>query len=471
MKEILQDATMGNWFIPGNEESSIEGTLIKNSQGVYLLKTINLFNDVNDLRIDHIDTINGVLENGKHVTLFNCSKPKQEMNMPGYIVTQYSPLYIIVGAHYSNESEFICNEVSSDYNGLEIWLQQQPFQFYKIPNSTENHLIYKMPQNKSWNIEGKEIGFNFEASINSNKYNEFHIIQSQHVIFKDDNMSFTSLLENIYDFASFLTLCMGVKEIPNDIQAIDCKGQKVNLIENSTIRLKPLQGQKPIQFVTFSDVQNNFDTCIMNWKDKSELLLPVIQRFIAIHEQTENIITSFLNIIQALETFSRRMRAETILPQEQHEQRIERIINCLHSDNDKDWLADVLKTPILNEPSFSSRITKLFKETTFAFGVTKKSISTLAYKVASTRNYYTHFNESLKDSILSDHDIFYTITLAKYVIRVLLLKELGMSEEHIKEKISCDNEIVLALEKLNLIDKTELFNIKIIPVEQVEEKD
>ncbi|HCS75871.1 MAG TPA: hypothetical protein DIW17_18615 [Clostridiales bacterium] len=464
--DILNDSVMGVWSIPGKSDSECEGTLIKNANGVYVLKTINCFDGLNDIHTEKIAIINGFTENGKKITLLNCSKPNQQINMPGMIVSEFSPLYIIVGAEYSSENEICCNEVSAEFNGLETWLEIRPFQIFKIPETPEIHLNYSIPQKQSWKLQNCEIGFDFQADIKSNSYSEFNILQSQKIYFTGNNMSFDDLLNKVYDFASFLTLCMGTKTIPMKMCGMDNNGQRIQIIENTTLNSNLSTKLKPLLFITYTDIRESFGVCIENWYSKKELLMPVIQRFVEIHEASHNIVSSFLKIVQALETFSRRMRHETVLPAEEHEQRLGRILGYVSDKKDYEWLSKVFETPILNEPSFQSRITKLLKETAFAFSVSKGAFAKLAYKIATTRNYYTHFNESLVDKIFSDHDMFYTIIICKFVIRVLLMKELGIREEQIKERIGCDTEIGYALSKLKLTEEMKLFDMKIIPSKQ-----
>lgn len=466
MDEILGSSLLGWWTAPEINDTKIEGTLFCDGNGVYVLKTMNPFGGLESINIDRLNYIIGFTENGKKITLLDCSTPNKKINMPGFITCEYSSTYIVIGAQYHGTHELICKNVSAEYYGLETWLDIKPFECYNIPDTLETYVKYNMPKTQTWDIGEQSISFSFKMNIKSNTYSNFALTQSQRVAFSTKScISFEELFDLVYDFASFLTLCMGRHELPQLIQATDINGNDIQLIENIPITLPLNEKLKPILFITFSDLQDNFKDCMEKWKAKKELLMPVIQRFVESHEPTHNIITSFLNIVQALETFSRRTRRETLLPEDEYKTKLLRILNKIEYKEDKDWLSDVFETPVLNEPSFQSRITKLLKETAFAFNISKSKISGLAYSIVNTRNYYTHFNEAIKSKILSDSDVFYCITLIKYVIRVLLMKELGLSNDHIKGRIEDDTEISFALGKLRLKPEMKLFDMRIVPIE------
>lgn len=86
----------------------------------------------------------------------------------------------------------------------------------------------------------------------------------------------------------------------------------------------------------------------------------------------------------------------------------------------------------------------------------------MAYKIVATRNYYTHFNESLLPEILSEHDIFYSIALMKNVLKVVLCRELSVELPDLRKKLSNNSELSLALGELGLIPPLKPCSVTIV---------
>ncbi|WP_345968949.1 HEPN domain-containing protein [Clostridium sp. ATCC 25772] len=58
-----------------------------------------------------------------------------------------------------------------------------------------------------------------------------------------------------------------------------------------------------------------------------------------------------------------------------------------------------------------------------------------------TRNYYTHFDDSNKENVMSADEIFYITKYMPLGLRVLIMMELGVEKEFIKSQIDNVNEL------------------------------
>ena len=76
-------------------------------------------------------------------------------------------------------------------------------------------------------------------------------------------------------------------------------------------------------------------------------------------------------------------------------------------------------------------------------------------KIVDTRNYYTHFDESKKDLIMTTEELIYISKYILVILKVLIMKELGLDEAFIELQLKGLSEIIFTKAKLK-----KLFNIK-----------
>lgn len=171
---------------------------------------------------------------------------------------------------------------------------------------------------------------------------------------------------------------------------------------------------------------------------KYEKLEPIIELYLQIIESNEMSNTrAFLNIVQALETYHSRFKANTL---EEYKERIDEVIL---KDRPKDFIENDKKFLMANSYKFitlESRIADLLVAD-FNIYFDTGDIKHLDFPniIANTRNYYIHYDENIKkkSKILTNEDLgIYTRTLI-YMLEYYILIELGFQNyENIKKKLN-----------------------------------
>lgn len=454
------DGLMGIWSLPEMSNPPING-LLKYDDGSVVLTTTEQFNGIKDLEIDKYPIINGFTVNGKKITFIDCGKPSQKINMPGLFEFTYNPSVIIIGEQYKN-AEIKVKSVDAHFFGFEKWVDDRPFQAFQLPDTKEIVTQYKMPAPYVCNINGMKISTNNDCKYHLDFNESLDVKQTTRVSIEFDEVQhWENAVRELFNYGAFLTLCMGTRSVLDNISAKNESGDKIEIIYNHTFERMPKL--KAEFLIDFKDIKDDYEKHLKYWYSKKDEMSPIIDYFVEAHniDRTINLPTSFLKMVQALESYSRKTRKETLIPPEEHLKKIEKILSVHDDANEKRWLSDVLSTPILNEPSCTSRISALMAETSEVLSVSKKKLRSLGYKIVVTRNYYTHFNDDLKDKILSDHDIYYVITLLKYVLRIHLFFELNINAEYIKERLGSDSELLLAKGELDLAPELKMCSVKI----------
>ncbi len=454
------DGLMGLWSLPETEGSPING-LLKYTDGSIVLTTTEHFMNIADLEVEKYPIINGFTVNGKKVTFIDCGKPSQRINMPGLFEFNYHPSLIIIGAQYKN-GDIKVQSVDAHFFGFEKWINDRPFQAFQIPDTKEIITQYKMPASYVCDLNGMKISTNNSCKYHLDPNESLDVKQTTTVTIEFENvMHLESAINELHNYGAFLTLCMGTRCILDNINAKNEIDEKIEIIFNHSFDFTPKL--KPEFLIDFKDISDDYENHLKYWYSKKDELSPIIDYFIEAHNISRviNLQSNFLKMVQALESYSRRTRKETLISFEEHTNRIEKILSKHDEGDEKDWLVDVLRTPILNEPSCTSRISALMAETSDVLSISKGKLKSLAYKIVVTRNYFTHFNESLKNQILSDHDVFYATTLLKYVLRIHLFFIMNFDVGYVKQRLGSDSELLFAIGKLNLAPEMKMCSVKI----------
>ena len=463
------DSVIGLWWLPENENNKIHGVLeLKESR--LRLRTTQMFEGLQTIERETIPIVQGFIATGLKITLLDCKKPKQIINMPGMIEMMFEFSTIIVGENYSSDRIQV-KSLRCRFNGLEKWLCDMPVDAYKYKcKDDQEYELYaraREPEKYSCSIDDFTAVVENKIILNVDEHIEagFKRIASVNFCFSD-NVNVFDAIKQACKYRDFLTLCMGNYNHILSMQAVDEDGDNIAVLYNVEIKaLELLTNPAYNCLISFPDIKDDYQACVQTWYQKYEEIRPIIAYFVEACQKKHNIDLpmEFLKMVQALESYSRRMRRTTLVPPEVHRERINRIVNHFdEKDDDRKWIADVLKTPILNEPSCSKRITALFKETAEELGISKSKAASLAYKIVATRNYYTHFNESLLPGILSEHDIFYSIALMKNVLKVVLCRELSVELPDLRKKLSNNSELSFALGELGLIPPLKPCSVTIV---------
>ncbi len=214
--------------------------------------------------------------------------------------------------------------------------------------------------------------------------------------------------------------------------------QTVNIISNRFKVKKDTESKefKKWKWITLTElIENNSFEYYFNKYEKIE---PIIELYIEIIESYKiSNISVFLNITQALETYHSRFKATGI---EDFKKRIEEILlkkrpkECI--EKDRNFL-------IANSKSFvtlESRIADLLiADWDIIFDTGNIDFLDFPSVIAKTRNYYTHYDENIKDKfkVLTKEEVsIYNRTLM-YILEYYLLTELGfLDKEKIKQKLN-----------------------------------
>ncbi|WPC42839.1 HEPN domain-containing protein [Clostridium sp. JS66] len=446
---------IGCWYLPDNRENEIYGTLNIDEDNKLKLNLCGVFGELKEqFNYEKLKVINGFTKEGEKITLLNSNVADFKFKMHGIPSKSYTPQYMIIGEHFNSIDEIKINSVSSRYTHLSKWISIAPFERDIKEEEKEFVLRYKLPKQKIYRLQDKTIKINFSATMNGNSLEECAIYQKVSIGFGElKEKTFNLTLDLVNDFSEFLTLCIGEKVSPYDIEAITEKGSRISITWNGIILKENTKKTLQNVFIPYPLVQDKFQKCLENWYDKNEKLKPITNYVVEAYQRVFYIPMSFLKIVQAFEAFSRRMRNNCKIDSDEHKNRINYIMSRIDNADYRNWLEERLRYS--NEPNLNSRIKDLFTELDFIINISSKNKKKLANMIKDTRNYYTHFDESNKGKAMSAKQIFYISRYILLGLRVLIMMELGLDKQLIRNQIDYNNELFF------LNDLNELFKLNI----------
>jgi len=434
------DEYVGIWWIPNIKNDSISGRLYKDKNGEFKLELFGILGDLKDKEnLKTVPIINGFSSNGKKITLLHSVPNLINMSFPGLTTETYLPQYIIIGENFDNDNNLRFNSIITRYTDLDKWLCLFPLKINY--GEKELNIKYEFPEKFEYNLDDFNIQIFFETNQSRNQFNKYSISQNAYICFNNlKNKSLSEIVDIIYDFSSFLTLCIGAKIYPFDIKAKTIEGKDVEILWNNMIIEESSNKHIFEMLIPYQFISKDIGNILKNWFNKKEILEPVIDHVVdAFVEDVFHIPMSFIKIVQALEVYSRRMRKNYNEDPEEYKFKMEYILNRIDREDYRHWLKDKLKYSY--EPNLNKRVKNIFKEISFLHKMSNKKIKDLSYKIVKTRNYFIHYDENIKNEIMNSEQIFYITKFMLITLRILILLDLGIEQEHVIQKINDTNDL------------------------------
>ncbi|MBE3092828.1 MAG: hypothetical protein IMZ60_04015 [Actinobacteria bacterium] len=441
----------GKWTIPNTKFIDFSGDL-------YLEPTKNVINLITYTDkpfglYKEFDVIIGKTIYGYEITLYQCFVARENTHIYSngrMYNTTFTSNYCLYGVNFKSDNEVMFHEVVARFTYLDEWAFFESFDFgqnegfsysfnYKVPNE----VIYKIDEQTTLILYA-----DLKAPYSSNVDKEIDISQKVYVSIKHTNQQplkvSLTIIDTLMDFIRFCTFNeINYIEIfgynPNYYQMIGKTGEDkfydtINIYKIGQVN-EDYESDDPRDYLlNLKNIDNNFSLFFSNWFLKKELLKPVISLFLNATNPHLPIELQFLSLVQALESYHRRIRKKYLIDKSEHDIRIESILDNVPEEH-REWLDGKLKYS--NEPTLIERIDDLSHEGPdyWIFFNGKREREKFLKDVRNTRNYFVHYDKSLKSKALQGEDLVLACDCLRNIIEYNLLKEIGLSYETIRPKI------------------------------------
>jgi hypothetical protein len=146
----------GFWWLEGNEENEVAGTLTFGPEDGPVLKLlgtlqdfVKAFNASLSGGDSELVTIHGVTKKGKKVTLLRAFNTNRQMNMPGIANETWNSNLLVVGWHLSKSNDPIFSKSYFRFQEIERWLEHNPFTYSLEPENKVVTLRAEKPREET----------------------------------------------------------------------------------------------------------------------------------------------------------------------------------------------------------------------------------------------------------------------------------------------------------------------------------
>lgn len=431
----------GYFWLPSEEDKKVPGILLISSNGDIKLEILGILQvEQNSEKSEYeIPIICGNVENKNYITLEDSfyvleGSPCPDMISKSKIVSNYA----YFGISIKEKDSLVFDKFSFSLDGLSDWIGR-----INIENTSAQHgkpiEIKYLPQNKiEYNLlNGDKLIFNFPYFLS--RPSRFDIQVSQEVgvnLISNKKKSLEDFIELSWKLINFFSFAvndtLSITDVKVSSKDITRKyNEKTYPIDIETIYKSTNISEQKTTFYNhdmlfcFDDIENTFELKIQNWLENYQTIEPTMNLYFSVKQGNHSYLESeFLFLIQALETYHRRVSNEKYMDDEKYKSLLNKMIKCCSQEH-KNWIEGKLKFG--NEISLRTRIKKIIEPFKDLIG-TSKERKCLIGKIVDTRNYLTHYNEDLSQNAMVGFELRKLNQNLEGLLELSLLKELKFTD-------------------------------------------
>jgi len=300
----------------------------------------------------------------------------------------------------------------------------------------------QLPRKLELRVDAIESTITFDQNINvSQSRSKLSMEIDTRVTFRPDNpQKLDWFMAKIWRFNYLLTLLTDESPLPVGMQySIPDGDDRPNgwfVYQNSAINT-PVK-RPPVLLFYLGSFEEQFDQILEHWFSASETMADALHLFMNAKRDSTDHKSRLLLLAHGLEAFSRNKGNATYMEATEYEA----VINAMNSVIPTNVIGghrSSLKNRIKfgNEHSLRKRLRGLLDELSVDTHVLIcNSTNNFVNGIVETRNYHSHYTDDLRDKALKGVELAWACDKLQMMFRILLLKNIGVEEELIRERIS-----------------------------------
>lgn len=440
----------GHWWTPEQPDEKLPGILRFDPEGG---ATLSLFGSLRapEGEDEGVPILGHSIENTP-ITLTSLIWPPSIPGMPSgtsrFGTSTVDAGMVIVGEHFEREEEVEFERLIVEYLHLDAWAGVSGFEiaFIDDPDTHPITVRHELPEPIAADV-GDEykvnlfFGSGFEAS--PRPFTRATITQVvELVIIFPEKKPLQDLMDIAYRLQHLLSL--GTRRSAFPVAMCGATGpvgevRRVMIYYRALGRIGAVRERPARHKMLFSlrDLPEGFGPAVEKWLARAEVLDPVYRLYLGtLYNPQMFLEQQFLSLVQALEAYHSRTTDVLDLPDDEHEKRMEAILGAV-PENHRGWLEGKLRYS--NEPSLRKRIKHIFEEypqtVDFVVGSSKDK-NTFVNKVVDTRNYRTHFDESLESRAARGGELHEINDKLRHLMEMCFMAEIGFEDDEIRKAIT-----------------------------------
>lgn len=452
---MTQQEFKGYWWLPEASDHRVGGVLTFSPNDGVALKLFSALDESEEQRHSEsalrFETIHGITTDNELITV--CGSIRVNWNsMHGQqsqlVTSEHKAETIYVGDHFDSEPAF--DKFDVEFPSLHGWFGKlgSESEIEEQEGSDEPIFIEKFyrPETVTADIEDAEIRLipYTNQSLGSGRFVR-EIDAKFQVQENGSEMSLNRIREWARKLQAFMTLACGqeshFEKLVGKIDQPEDTFPKTRDIEILFSRsdYKDDSSEFDINKYTFdySDIEDHFSSLMNDWFDKFDELEPVFSLFFSTHyNQSQYIQNEFLSLTRAIESYHRIQHGDQYLPEDEFEKYYNELVEGIPEKYDSSF-RDHLEYGVFkyaNEYSLRKRLKILSDELEEITSVLPPNYRDEANDIADTRNTLTHRTPDTEGP--EPDRLAYYCDVLNSLIEIILLKEIGIPDQKIRERIS-----------------------------------
>lgn len=434
----------GYWWLPEQPDTQVAGTVRLGVAGDAELSLVGHFGDMNDLQTpSELPSILGIAS-GKLITLIECTRVGWNITIPGTATSTYHPKITLLGAHVPSRQRLMFETASASWGDLHAWTATSGFsQELQVEGDRLVGLTvrYRTPAVVEADIPGAHV--RLAHGLQSQVSNREQITLREKVVMEialEAPVDFEHLMEEyvspLWNFVTFgvgqfvpLLSLTGTLSRPNELpgrRRVEVVFEPSNTLgERRTISVREM-------LFTLADLREDFSEFdfLATWCRRQKELKPVWNLYFATLSNPGMYVEQrFLSLAQAAESYHRATNARQILDVP-HFRAIRQLL-CAIIDGAQinASAASALKSKFnyINEIPLKQRLGDLILSEEPLVHEVIPDTESFVRTVGNTRNYLTHYDQSLKARAAHGMDLYILSEQLQSLLQLVLLREAGFS--------------------------------------------
>lgn len=449
----------GYFWLPSAPERRIPGTLVITEGGNIELEVVGLFDEsIEGLNKaingkDELERIVGHIEKHGLVTLDDCFYKKKNISFGGISKSSIHVSRAFIGVAYDDKEVVLFNEFRFSVEGIDEWVGLSGIKVEHKFEERTTSITYMPPDEISLNLNnGMRLLITFswtlpgfphqkEAKITQKTY--FKLVSEKERPL-DEFISTAYKIATLLCFAIDKTVCIEqVSATSNSISQDIGYGKQAPVSISIYYASLPYTENEPKidwhrMLFRFGQIAEDAERIINNWLEAYDEIDPALNLYFATKTGAHKYLDGkFLALAQGLETYHRRTSNEKLMGDVVFKELTEQLIMQCPEEN-REWLSGRLAHG--NEINLGRRVKSIIEPFKEILGNSKQR-SKLIRSIVDTRNYLTHYDESLESVAVTGRDLWLLCLKMEAIFQLHLLQVIGFTEAEVKSVFTNSHEL------------------------------
>lgn len=435
----------GYFWLPGEEDRKIPGTLTISNGGDIELEVVGLFDDsIESLNgEDDLSRVIGHIEKDGLVTLDSCFYTKKNISYGGISKSKVCVNRVLSGVAYEKDEAVTFNSLSFSVDCFDEWVGISGIKIDRDLDNKIAAITYEPPLDIAYCLDnGMHLEICFSHTLPSSPtITEAKITQRAYFKLTSEKLrplcDFTEVaykLTNLMCFAIDATVTLkNLIAKSSEIQIEVGHGKYYPVPINVYYPSIPFSEKVPNKswhqmLFGYGQIKLNAQGVFNNWINAYDVIAPALSLYFSTKIGAQKYLDGkFLALAQGLETYHRRTSDEKLMSPREFDSLISTVTeNC--PKQHLEWLNGRLMHG--NEINLGKRLKRIIEPFKDRLGNSTKR-NKLLRKVVDTRNYLTHYDEALKASAAQGRELWVLCQKMEVILQLHFLKVIGFNDEEI----------------------------------------